>query len=204
VLYEGWNDLKTWEDGTPILRKIKPYQPNKDPLYTYQNFSDRFFCNVSQLYVRLRYRWILWKYNAGLEGRRTKTKVDSINPAGPRQFRLTAETFVDIARNIGAVPVLMTEARLLESKNTTEEKKKIQYDFQSLTPEKLLQATLEAEAILKQVAQNKNAVLIDASAAMSGHLRYFKDHIHLSTDGSEKIAGITADALYAVLGGKAP
>jgi len=199
VLYAGWNDLKTWEDNKSILRKIKPYQPEKDPLYTYQNFLDRFLCNASQLYVRLRYRWILWKYNAGLEGKKIRAKSHSIDPAGPRQFRLTAKTFIDLANNIGAVPVLMTEAHLIEPNNTDAEKKIIQYDFQSLTPEKLLQATLEAEDILKQTAQNKNAVLIDASATMSGQTGYFQDHIHLSAEGSKKIAVITADALYALL-----
>lgn len=48
--------------------------------------------------------------------------ASTISELGLKQYRLNMETFVDIARNIGAEPILMIEARLVTPDNTSREK----------------------------------------------------------------------------------
>ncbi len=200
LFYQGWNDIKMFDNSQPLIRKISPFREDKDPLYHYQNRWDRLLCEISQLYVRLRYRFILWRYNAGLEGVKPRGKASEISETAVEQFRLTLEAFVDFALSIHATPVLMLEARLIHRNNTTAEKAMIQYDYQPLTEEILLKASERVESVVRSIAKEKHAVLIDASTPMSGNKIYFQDHIHPNTEGSKKLAQITAEGLAKLLG----
>lgn len=172
VLYSSWNDVKFFGETKPLLRTLRPFDPQADPLLNYQNSLDRFLAGHSQLYVRLRYRYFL---------------------------EVTLRTFVDLVRNAGGKPVLMTEARLVTRQNTEEEKKKIQYEYQKLVPEALREAYEKADETIKRIAAERNVPLIDASAEMTGNSAYFLDHVHLTEEGSKILAELTTRNIGAEL-----
>ena len=197
VMYAAWNDMKYFARNESLLRLFKPTQGH--PLYYYQGFLDQFLCEHSQLYVRLRYRYILSKNRMTLEGNSPGAHSSVISANALRQYRLTLETFVDMVRNAHAKPVLALEAHLLVPHNTTADYAAINFESQELTPQALLQATEMAESITRAVAKSKHAALIDASSMMSGKRDYFADHVHTSPAGSHKLAEIMADALYQII-----
>ena len=125
--------------------------------------------------------------------------VRKINPKMLRQYRLSLQTFADAARNIGAVPVLMTEARLVSEKNSPEERKRIRYEYTLLTPEAVEQAYRLADQVLREVAAEKKVPLLDASASLTGQSRFYTNHTHLSKEGSEALAQFTAHAFETLL-----
>lgn len=192
VMYCSWNDIAYFSFKKPLLRlfqnRIHPV-----PLFEYQNFLDQWLCEISQLYVRLRYRYFLWRDRIGLEGRVPKgTPTDEIDEKMLLQYRLSLQTFVDAVRNIGAVPVLMTEGTLVNAHNSSQERKKIRYEYQNLTPQALARAYELANGIVRETAEEKNAKLIDASKVITGRNIFFNDHVHLSSEGSKVLAEFTA------------
>ncbi len=157
-------------------------------------------CESSQLYVRLRSRYWNWKFNIGLEGATPKGEyTNEITELALKQYRLNIEMFVDLARNIGAVPILMTQARLVTLKNTDKEKERIIYSFQKRNHQSLCDAFGKTDEIIKRVANSKNVLMIDASKSLTGKDEFFIDHVHLSNDGSYNLAAITAKYLLNLL-----
>src|SRR6185503_11554593 len=110
-----WNDIKLLRSPEPLLRQFTRQDvPQEDPRTTYQNVLDRLLGESSQLYVRLRERYYTWKLRIGDEGMKPAGVYGtSIDETALRQYKLNVQTFVDIAKNIGAVPILMIEARLV-------------------------------------------------------------------------------------------
>jgi len=69
--------------------------------------------------VRLRGKYYEWKYNIGVEDAASVTdSYEEINELAIRQYKLSLEMFVDLAHNIQAVPIIVTQARLADEKNT--------------------------------------------------------------------------------------
>jgi len=116
-----------------------------------------------------------------------------------RQYRLNVSTFVDLSRNINAVPILMTEARLVARNNNASEKKRIFYEHVLLTHEALCDAFEKTDEIINEVAKEKNAHLIDASKYVTGRDELFIDHVHLNATGSEELAKQVASQLRQIL-----
>ena len=197
ILYNGWNDIKDFASEEPLLRRLKPLAEN--PLYPYQNRLDKFFCEYSQLYVRLRYRFLMHKYRVGLEGSRPLIHASKLNQTALRQYRITLETFVDLTRNAGAIPVLALEAHLIHPENSAREKRLIAFDAQPFTSEAVLEGINAIEITTREVAREKKALFLNTSNTLSGKMRYFKDHVHTSAEGSKVLAKITADFLESVV-----
>jgi len=203
VLYDNWNDFEYFHSNQPLLRLFQPYLPKRDPRLNYRNGLDKFVCEHSQLYVRARTRYYNWKYRVGLEGSQPQGKLGSeITDAALRQFRLNVEMFVDLAHEINAVPILMPEARLVSAQNTEDEKKTILYQYALLTHEALVRAFAQSDQILREVANEKNAFLIDSQKQMNGRHEFFLDHAHLNGKGSEQLAHTAAAELEEILAQK--
>lgn len=205
LLSAGWNDIKYFRESRSLLRAYRPWIPTADPRTNYMNDADEFLGERSQLYLRLREAWYVWKLDIGPEGQKPgKELADAYLPDGPRQFRIIIETFVDLVRNIGAVPVLVTEARLPAAGNSEQDRRRIAYDYVGLTHEGLLAAYAELDGIVFEVAAGKDVAVIDASALMTGGSEYFLDQAHLTEAGSIELARILADALPRLLSAAAP
>src|SRR5262249_22772552 len=125
--------------------------------------------------------------------------VSTLSDSALRQYKLNVQTFVDIAQNTGATPVLVTEAHLATRKSTDEEKKHISYEMVLLTHEALCDAYEAAERILREVSEEKHVPLIDASASLSGKDEFFYDHVHLTERGSMALADVVAASMTPLL-----
>ena len=65
----------------------------------------------------------------------TQNSIETLNPGGFRQYQLAMEVFVDLARNIGAEPILLTQARLVHESNNldSQQQKRIDYHYARLS-----------------------------------------------------------------------
>ena len=196
VLCTAWNDIKYFNEQKPLLRAFKPFARTDNPLATYQNWLDELLCRYSQLYVRLRQRYYAWVINVDTEGAVPKgDTLDKISEKGLAQYKLTLQTFVDLVRNIGAEPILMTQCRLVSPTNDEKEKKRIKYQYVKLTHKALCRAFEKTDGIVKKIASEKGCLLIDTSAPMTGQSQLFSDHIHTNPKGSQIIGTLVAEAL---------
>ena len=200
LLYVAWNDIKYFRSDKSLLRAYPIGDVPFNPYLDYYNRMDRWLCETLQTYVRVRARALKWKLNSGSEG-----IVPDDEPAGElvdsalEQYKLNVELFADLARNIGAQPVLMTQARLPTADSSEEQKQRIGYRWVGLDHETLLEAFEASDQILRQVAFEKKVDLIDASSSMSGQDVNFRDHVHLNAEGSRRLAEITAQSLAEIL-----
>ena len=203
LLYNAWNDIKYFDSKKTILRTLKPTLHHFDPRIHYRNGVDRWLCEVSLLYTLVRRIYYKRQFKIDREGVRkagnTQLPISALNPQAFRQYRLALEVFVDLARNIGAEPILLTQARLVHAANTPAQKERIDYHHVGLTHDALVETFDRLDAIVRAVATQKGATMIDASAALSGKDWAFYDHVHLSPQGSAALAQLIVDRLQPVL-----
>ncbi|MCA1817655.1 MAG: GDSL-type esterase/lipase family protein [Acidobacteria bacterium] len=208
VSNNGWNDFRYFRSDEPLLREFQPLcqsSRNTDPRLNYRNRIDGLLCEHSQLYLRLRSRYYDWRLKLGPMGAKPGGDYSSeITETALRQYYLNQVMFVDAAREIGAVPVLMTEARLTAPNNTESEKARIApyLDYVKLNREGLLKAYEGIEGTLRKISAEKNVELIDVSNELDGRDEYFTDVVHLTPAGSEELAQLTARRLMELLKGR--
>jgi lysophospholipase L1-like esterase len=200
LLYAAWNDIKYFRGTKPLLRAYAigdvPFHPQLD----YYGRLDRFLCESLQTYVRLRSRFLKWRKRSGLEGAIPEEEPPAeVQDSAVAQYRLNIATFVDLTRNIGAHAVLMTQARLPTPESPEEQRARIGYHWVGMDHDTLVAAFAATDAALGAVAAEKGADLIDAARALSGQDELFGDHIHLSAEGSRRLAELTADRLAGLL-----
>jgi len=198
LLYTAWNDIKLFRSTLPLLRTVKPYKGN--PMIEYQGSLDRILSETSQLYVRLRQRYFKTRWRFHEEGLVEQGEgAQPISRAAIQQFRLTIQAFIDLSRNIGAEPILITEARLATRTASQAQKKRIGYHMQNMSDEVLYEAYENIDTVLRDVAREKAVLLIGASEALSGRDDYLADHVHLTDAGSQALAGLVAKHLNPLL-----
>jgi len=105
------------------------------------------------------------------------------------------ELIVDASRNIGATPILLTQATLVSPANSEQERTFISYQYQLLTHSALLRAFDETYQIIRPVGQEKKVAFLDLAKELNGRRELFSDHVHLSTEGSEEVARRVAEFL---------
>jgi len=200
VFCGAWNDIKKhFRFSEPLLRQVQPYVEDSDPRLNYQGRLDRFLCEHSQLFVRIRQRYYDWKLKADLEGavaQREGTFDFDLQEEALKQYKLNVQLFVDCAKDIGAVPVLMTEPRLIVRADD---------DVRDAQPkgrsgdETLLTAYERIEQILRDIATSKSALLIDSSKELNGKREFFADRVHLTERGSSELATLVAHEMDGLL-----
>lgn len=205
VLCDVWNDIKYIDDiglETPLIDLFAPYDPKLDPFRSYLGPLDRLLCH-SQLYVTLRRRYFKWTIQAGEEGKRPADEPFRAEYGlGLRQYRLVLELFVDAARNIGATPVLLTQATLVAPTNSEDDKKHIRYDYQRMSHEQLLKAFKDCNDLVRLVAREKGTPFLDLDRMLSGRRELFEDHVHTTAQGSEALGAAVGDFLADALSRK--
>jgi lysophospholipase L1-like esterase len=201
MIYEAWNDIKYFNSlsyNAPLIRLVKPSNSDADPFKTYQGTMD-YLLSYSQLYVRIRTRYFAWKHQVGSEGKLKEERKDNVGSLGLSQFRLNMEMFVDVSRNIHAIPILITQATLVSSMNTEEDRKRIVYGYVGLSHEGILQAYEKCRQVILGVAREKKADVLDLLPQLQGKSELFHDHDHTTPRGSEEIAGRVANFLDPLL-----
>lgn len=204
LIYNAWNDIKYLGSSKTVLRTLQPSLQGFDPRIHYSHFIDRWLCDFSQLYTVLRRIYYKTKMKIGKEGLKkagdTQNSISVLNPNGFRQYQLAMETFVDLARNVGAEPILMTQARLVSKKVLTPEKRKrVDYHHVGLSHEALVETFDKLDDIVRKVSAKKSAMVIDASAHLSGKDWVFDDHVHVEPKGSDALAQLVADHFKKIL-----
>lgn len=204
LLYNAWNDIKLFHEDRPLLRALEPWVPGRDLRKTYAGPLDRWLSEWSQVYLRLRARYIDWSLRPGPEGSLEGLRKElPISPAAVGQYRFNASVFARAVRAAGGEPVLVTQARLVSHTNTPRDRERIAYGYVQLDHEHLVEAFELTDRALREVAAEEGAALVDASAEMTGAPELFEDHVHLSRLGSERLARLVADALEPRLDGPA-
>ena len=198
LLYNAWNDIKYFQQVSPpksILTWRLKYTQIVDPRLHYQGALDRLL-NYSELYAQIRVRYYDLVLNVGNEGIIPEgAYAKDYTQWAPKQYQINMELFVDSSRNIGATPILMTQATLVNAENSVDEMKHINYDYQKLTHQALVKAYEECNNIVKNVGREKKVKLIDVAAIMSGQKQFFSDHVHLTSAGGARIAKMVAQFL---------
>ena len=161
LIYNAWNDIKYLSSHKTVLRTLQPLNGQFDPRIDYRNPLDRWLCEQSQLYTVLRRIYYKKTLKIGKEGLAKEEEkpltISDLNPQAFRQYRLAMEMFVDLARNLGAKPILLTQARLVNSTNTPAQRERIDYHHVGLTHEVLVEAFDRLDSIVRKVAIEKNA-----------------------------------------------
>jgi len=205
LIYNAWNDIKYFSSHKTALRTLRPSLQGFDPRIHYGSIVDRWFCEWSRLYTVLRRAYYKTKLKIGKEGMQkagdTQHSIGTLNPNGFRQYQLAMELFIDLARNIGAEPILMTQARLVYGSNqlSPQKQKRVDYHHVGLSHDALVETFDRLDSIVRSVSAKKEAMLIDASAHLSGKDWAFDDHVHVLPKGSDALAQFVADHLHSVL-----
>jgi hypothetical protein len=123
-------------------------------------------------------------------------------PASDRAWSWFRSNFDDIAsfiRGDDRLPVLISQASLVhpDTIDQREHRLVISNDFQGMTLPRLADSWLEASRIIEEVARERDAVFVDGYGAVPHDLRHLGDHVHLTDEGSERLARAIADTLLA-------
>lgn len=202
LVYNAWNDIKYFSEltgETPLITLFTPYDPKADPLRNYRGFVDRLLSH-SQLYVKLRNHYYQRKLRPGPEGQIPEGGSErTYGRLAVDQYRLNIEMIVDVARNIGADAVLLTQATLVAPDNDEEDRERINYEYQRMSHETLVRAFADCNDVIRSVAREKGVPLLDLAGMLGGRPELFEDHVHLSSRGSAaiaaEVAGFLADRL---------
>ena len=131
--------------------------------------------------MNLRNYYFRRRLNVGLEGAidsNANQRASGYGPWGLRQFRLRVELIVDAARNIGALPVQVTQASLVASDNSEADRIPL------------------STAISRSIGRDKEFPVIDAAAKLSGRSELFADGAHTTPpEGSQALAALVARGL---------
>ncbi len=212
VVYHAWNDIKDFKDLSPNSSLLRNHSSTStfagyndrlvgNPFIYYTGPLDRFLAH-SQLYVRLRSQYWHWQFNdIGLEGAANPTQEAETQYSdwGPKQYKLNLSLIADAARNIGATPIFLTQARLVTDTNSEAEQERIQYQYVKLSHQALVQAFADTDQVIFDVAESKNVTVLPLSK-LNGQSDLFVDHVHTTPKGSEIIALTVADFLMEVQG----
>jgi len=212
VFYEAWNDIKAFGTITPehsLLRTVAPPKTIKadgvllvwNPFIEYGGRVDRWLCH-SQLYVRLRTGFLRWRLGKlGPEGRQPPegAALTQVPPWGPRQYELDLHLLAAAARAAGALPVLLTQARLAAPDNGAAARGRLGYDYVGLSHAALLDAFAACDAAVRRVSASARVPMLDVSARLSGRPELFVDHVHTTPAGSTALADAVAEFLAPLL-----
>lgn len=201
LVYHAWNDIKYFNEVSydrPLINIIRPINPDADPFKTYQGTIDYVLTN-SQLYMKIRNKYFGWKYPHGSEGGIRAERRDNVGDLGVAQYRRNVELLVDASRNIGAVPILITQATLVSPTNSNEDRDRIMYGYVGLSHEGILRAYEKCRQVIWDVAKQKQVVVLDLTPQLQGQSELFSDHDHTTAQGSRVIAHKVADYLASAL-----
>jgi hypothetical protein len=111
---------------------------------------------------------------------------DSLNP-NTRIFRRNLETIVSLARSTGMQPVLTTMPYSLDPAKLPA--------FWAISHEVKVTGMREHNAIIREIAAERDVLLVDLDREMTGRESYFIDHIHCDGTGRIKKAELIRAAL---------
>lgn len=197
ITYHGWNDMKYFravEAGRGAIR-TRGYRPQR---------LKRF----------LRSFQLSWRLRALLGGpgallRRPENVIDGSAFPGPtvpeggrahRWQRLQYMAFGHLLRQEGRLPVFVAQSSLVSPETIAdpEVRTHIASELQGLSDEEVLRQTLAIQRIIREAAEEHDAIFVDSYSQVPHDLVHFHDHVHLTAAGNEAVAeaifrGLAAD-----------
>tara|TARA_B100000945_G_C20368496_1_gene590835 strand:+ start:38 stop:1129 length:1092 start_codon:yes stop_codon:yes gene_type:complete len=207
IINSIWNDIKvisrydTTLSLNPLIKKQKlKKKPNKNPLMHRVNLYDEIFGN-SVIYRKMRdYYWykrlnivsdkmIIESFIDGNIANKAKFNKFLINKGLIKLYKNHIEESVKILQKNNIIPIIAVEERLIDTKNTIAEKRKIKYQMVSInTHDELVYLFENCDSLLSEIAQTNNLHYININNKIPHTLEYFADHIHTTAKGSKYMA----------------
>jgi lysophospholipase L1-like esterase len=222
LVYEAWNDVKYFSWLHPERSLQRGFEPAPavrqedtlkvaNPFIYYTNALDRVL-SYSQFYTHLRRRYWRWQSGEiGLEGLLTappnqvdEAYPDTFAPWGPRQYELNLRLIVDATRDMGATPILLTQARLPVDADDTVNQERTRLAYARLSYRGLIRAFEACDAAVNSAAAAEHVQVIDPSSVLSGQRELFTDQVHTTALGSRALAELVASELQPALASAAP
>ncbi|MGC3976664.1 MAG: SGNH/GDSL hydrolase family protein [Nitrospira sp.] len=130
--------------------------------------------------------------------------ADTLGDSADEAFEREVKDFVDTVRQVGAQPILCTFATSHTQKNLPNVPLEVpdllfRYNVY-LSLSGWFEAITRFNHILKRIADEQHVLIIDIDAALSGHPEYFRDFVHFTPDGHQKVA----QTIFSGLHSKAP
>ncbi|MBX3369808.1 MAG: SGNH/GDSL hydrolase family protein [Nitrospira sp.] len=127
--------------------------------------------------------------------------ADSLGDRADEEFEREVKEFVNTVRQVGAQPVLCTFATSHTQRNLPNIPPEVpgllfRYNVY-LSLSGWFDTITRFNHILKRIANEQHIPLIDIDAAISGHSEYFRDFVHFTPDGHQKVAQTIVAGLHA-------
>jgi lysophospholipase L1-like esterase len=204
VVIHAWNDIKYFSlvgERRSLMDVVEPFRA--EFLTSPPWFDDLLCCSACWRAVRGSLLPRLTGLRPLLEGG-AADRADvpgSIQPLAVEQYRLDIRTLCDVSRSIGAQPILCIQPRLpvADPAVRAAHAAVIRYDYAGMGHDELLRAFAACDEVLRSVAAEKGAPLIEGTAALTGNDEYFGDHIHLTRAGNDAMAEVLTRELRQLL-----
>jgi hypothetical protein len=115
-----------------------------------------------------------------------------------RQFCKDLETAINLSRNAGAEPVLITHANRFKDRVDSSERFMLvawRKFYPMLREDSFLTMEATMNDVMRQTARDNGALLIDAARAMPSGPTFFGDFVHFTDRGSTAFSRIVAEKL---------
>lgn len=130
--------------------------------------------------------------------------ADTLGKRADEEFELHVKEFVYTARQVGAQPILCTFATSHSQRNIPNVPNEVsdllfRYNVY-LSLSGWFDTISRFNHILKRIADEQHIPLVDIDAAVSGHSEYFRDFVHFTPEGHQRVA----ETIFAELHTHAP
>ncbi len=120
-------------------------------------------------------------------------------PAAAEVYERNVRSFVALVRGHGGVPVLATQVVRFRNASAAKDRDYLAGWLAGLEPEAAPAALEELNGVLRRVAQDQEALLVDAAREIDWRDEHFADPMHFSAAGSRRFAELVASRLAPVL-----
>ena len=83
--------------------------------------------------------------------------------------------------------------------NSAEDRERINYDYQALEHDVLVDAFEETYEIIRGIGNRTETTVIEVAPDLNGSSEHFFDHVHLTPLGSSHVARVVAKGLLPIL-----
>ncbi len=221
LLYHGWNDLKyvvAFKDGVDADAFFYPTDYHDHNRMFKSNRPLRNWYALQAMYRDWRDAGAVQETTAGEQSKAKsksreyesedqdwrKLKNEWADSPGMAYFRSDVEMFVQAVLADGATPVLVAQNTLATPDLPAKLRKKIGYRFVRISHSNLLAINEAMADVLRQTAEKNGTPFVDLRDELNGRAAYFRDHVHMSPDGSRTFARLLATRLAPIMGLELP
>lgn len=198
IVYHTWNDMKNFRSIPVEPYRRTTWVPNK-PLW-------QRIARATQIGRRARnFVWTMTKRRMDNTQRKIEgTGVGLDSPVDEKAFAWERQNFVDfslLAQHDGALPILVTQACLATLENLDDPDVRLAVaplpKTVAMSQQVIVQTWQRVSQIIKEVAEEYNAIFVDGYNAVPHDLIHLRDEVHLHDEGSEALATEIARVLLA-------